>query len=45
LGAFPPAQHSPFAASGFGFKHFACAAAFPANPSNFQLPFLAACRT
>ena len=34
LGAFPPAQHSPFAASGRGFKHFACAAAFPANPSN-----------
>ena len=23
LGAFPPAQHSPFAASGRGFKHFA----------------------
>ena len=34
LGAFPPAQHSPFAASGFGFKQFACTAAFPANPSN-----------
>jgi hypothetical protein len=34
LGAFPPAQHSPFAASGRGFKHFACATAFPANPSN-----------
>jgi len=34
LGAFPSAQHSPFAASGRGFKHFACAAAFPANPSN-----------
>jgi len=34
LGAFPAAQHFPFATSGFGFKHFACAAVFPANPSN-----------
>ena len=34
LGAFPAAQHFPFAASGRGFKQFACAAAFPANPSN-----------
>lgn len=34
LGAFPPAQHFPFTAGGFGFEHFACAAAFPANPSN-----------
>lgn len=34
LGAFPAAQHFPFAASGRGFKQFAGAAAFPANPSN-----------
>ena len=34
LGALPPAPQTPFAASGRGFKHFACAAAFPANPSN-----------
>ena len=34
LAAFPAARHFPFAASGRGCKPFACAAAFPANPSN-----------
>jgi hypothetical protein len=34
FGAFPAVQHSPFAASGSGSKPFACAAAFPPNPSN-----------
>ena len=34
LGAFPAAGHFPFAASGRGFWHLACATAFPANPSN-----------
>jgi len=34
FGAFPPAQYSPFATCGRGCKLVACAAAFPANPSN-----------
>jgi hypothetical protein len=34
LGAFLAIRHSLFAASGCGSKQFACAAAFPANPSN-----------
>ena len=34
LGAFPTVRHFPFAASGRGCKLFACASAFPANPSN-----------
>ena len=32
--AFPATRHFPFSASGRGFKHSACATAFPANPSN-----------
>ena len=34
LGAFPAVRHFPFATSGRGCKQFACATAFPANPSN-----------
>ena len=34
FGGFPAAWHFPFAACGRGCKQFACAAAFPANPSN-----------
>ena len=34
FGGVSPAQHFPFASSGRGFKPFACATAFPANPSN-----------
>ena len=37
LGGIPPTRHFPFASSGRGFKHFACATAFPANPSNTTL--------
>lgn len=32
--AFPATRHFPLAASGRGCKPFACATAFPANPSN-----------
>jgi len=34
LAFFSPARHFPFASSGRGLKHSACATAFPANPSN-----------
>ena len=34
LAALPAARHFPFAACGFGCRHFACATAFPANLSN-----------
>jgi hypothetical protein len=34
LDAFPAAQHFPLATCGRGCKPFACATAFPANPSN-----------
>jgi hypothetical protein len=32
--AFPAVRHFPFATGGRGCKPFACATAFPANPSN-----------
>ena len=34
LGGIPPTRLFPCASSGRGFKQFACATAFPANPSN-----------